>query len=192
MNVFSRAYIDSLYEDYLSDPESLSSDWQQFFGDFDPEAEFNSVALPHDPSQISSDAAKSLAMLQDRVDQLIRGFRVRGHLEANIDPLGRPRKTNCELNPESYGLSPEDLERTFSARTVDGKNFKKLEDLINQLRQTYCRSIGVQFMHIDDKEARFWIQNRVEGSQNRKQLDRATQLRILTRLTDAIIFEQFT
>ncbi len=190
MNLFSRAYIDSLYEDYQNDPDSLSPDWQKFFRDFDPSAEFNSVALP--VSQPVSRDDHSVAQLQDRVDQLVRGFRVRGHLEANIDPLCQGRQTNQELNPENYGLSPADLEKTFSARTVDGKNFKRLEDLLHQLRNTYCRSIGVQFMHIDDHFVRNWIQTRVEGSQNRMELDRKTQLRILTRLTDAVVFEEFT
>jgi len=193
MNVYSRAYIDSLYEDYLQDPKSLPADWQQFFEDFDPAADFNAAVGPAEPAVVySEDEQKSLSQLQDRVDQLVRGFRVRGHLEANIDPLGRPRDTNRELNPESYGLLPTDLSKTFSARTVDGQNFKTLEQLVTQMRSTYCRSIGVQFMHIDDHAARSWVQKRVEGSQNRIELDRETQIRILTCLTDAVIFEEFT
>ena len=125
------------------------------------------------------------------MDQLIRGFRVRGHLEAKIDPLGRPRATNNELNPESYGLLPSDFPKNFSARTVDGQNFRSLEEIIDLMRQTYCRSIGVQFMHIDDHDVRNWLQKRMEGSRNRMQLHRKTQLRILTKLTDAVIFEEF-
>ena len=152
MNVYSRAYIDSLYEDYLQDPNSLSADWQQFFKDFNPDDEFNAAVGPAEPEiALNPDIQKSFSQLQDRVDQLVRGFRVRGHLEANLDPLGRPRPTNRELNPESYGLMPDDLNKTFSARTVDGQNFKTLEELVTQMRSTYCRSIGVQFMHIDDR-----------------------------------------
>lgn len=193
MNVYSRAYIDSLYEDYLQDPASLPAEWQQFFQDFDPEAEFNAAVVPTSPGTAGTPGdQKSVAQLQDRVDQLVRGFRVRGHLEAKIDPLGRPRETNRELKPESYGLLPADMSKTFSARTVDGQNFRTLEELLQQLRSTYCRSIGVQYMHMDDYAARSWIQTRVEGSQNRLELDRDTQVRILTRLTDAVIFEEFT
>ena len=131
------------------------------------------------------------AQLQDRVDQLIRGFRVRGHLEARIDPLGRPREQNSELSLESYGLQPTDLERQFSARTVEGRNFRSLNDILSLLRETYCRSIGAQFMHIDDRHARDWLVRRMESSMNRMKLHRNTQLRILTRLTDAVIFEEF-
>ena len=193
MNVYSRAYIDSLYEDYLQDPNSLSPDWQQFFKDFNPDDDFNAAVGPAEPEiALNPDIQKSFSQLQDRVDQLVRGFRVRGHLEANLDPLGRPRPTTRELNPESYGLMPDDLNKTFSARTVDGQNFKTLEELVTQMRSTYCRSIGVQFMHIDDDHVREWVQKRVESSQNRIDLDRDTQVRILTCLTDAVIFEEFT
>lgn len=83
------------------------------------------------------------------------------------------------------------MQRKFSARTIDGKNFRSLEEIIDQLRETYCRSIGVQFMHIDDHDVRNWLQIRMEGSGNRLQLDRKTQVRILTKLTDATIFEEF-
>ena len=162
MNVFSRAYIDSLYDDFLQDAGSLSAEWQQFFENFDPASEdfdpaavpaatpptpamlgvsapelngavsdgvasdgavsegavsdeaisngvINDAASPVFESQHDADLRKVI-QLQDRVDQLIRGYRVRGHLEAAIDPLGRPRDTNSELNPESYGLSRSDFQ----------------------------------------------------------------------------------
>ena len=225
MNVFSRAYIDSLYGDFLQDAASLSPEWQQFFENFDPAADdFDPDAIPvsQPPSTVSapeqngvvsdgavvdgvvSDAAppvfesqhdadlRKVIQLQDRVDQLIRGYRVRGHLEAAIDPLGRPRSTNSELHPESYGLSKSDFQIQFSAKTLHGQNFRTLEEIYDVMRSTYCRSIGAQFMHIDDRSVRIWLQSRMEGTQNRIQLNRSTQLRILTRLTDAVIFEQFT
>lgn len=198
MNVFSRDYIDSLFEDYQQDPSSLPPQWQEYFANFDPssgEIDVNSLpttsgALAPE-SEHDSNRSRSVAQLQDRVDQLIRGYRVRGHLEARIDPLGRPRETNTELNLESYGLLPSDFKRKFSARTVDGQNFRTLEEIVDLMRQTYCRSIGAQFMHIDDHVCRTWLQNRMEGSRNRMQLHRQTQLRILTKLTDTVIFEEF-
>ncbi len=167
MNVFSRAYIDSLYDDYQQDATSLPIEWQRFFQDFDPDCEFVDVDAIPNPSRagiVSSSAApnglvaadpnsghlgreelREVIQLQDRVDQLIRGYRVRGHLEAKIDPLGRPRETNSELLPESYGLSKSDFQIKFSARTVDGQNFRTLEEIYNVMRATYCRSIGAQF-----------------------------------------------
>ena len=189
MNVFSRAYLDGLYEDYQSDPASLPEEWRTYFRDFDPNSE--SLAPPPEISAAPQNPESNVAQLQDRVDQLVRGFRVRGHLEARIDPLGIMRNTNRELNPESYALLPSDMQRKFSARTIDGENFRTLEEIVGQLRETYCRSIGAQFMHIDDHGVRQWLQTRMEGTNNRLQLDRDTQLRILTKLTDATIFEEF-
>ena len=187
MNVFSRAYIDSLFDDFQQDPSSLPPEWQAYFQSFDPAScEIDLASLPGSSAALapSSDhnnrSSRSVAQLQDRVDQLIRGYRVRGHLEAHIDPLGRPRETNNELNLESYGLLPSDFPKKFSARTVDGQNFQSLEEIVDLMRQTYCRSIGVQFMHIDDYRVRNWLQTRMEGSRNRMQLHRKTQLRILT------------
>jgi len=139
----------------------------------------------------SASADMSLAQLQDRVDQLVRGFRVRGHLEAKVDPLGRPRPTNRELHPESYGLLNSDLSKSFSTRTIYGNNVRTLGEIVDQLRNTYCRSIGAQFMHIDDHHIRDWLQQRMEGTENRIRLDRQSQLRVLTRLTDAVVFEEF-
>ena len=200
MNVFSRAYIDSLYEDFKQDPSSLPEEWQKYFTEFDPASASGVDSLVATPSTTagavstgSGPAAsrQQVAQLQDRVDQLIRGFRVRGHLEAKIDPLGMDRPTNRELNPESYGLLPSDFEKRFSARTILGENYKTLGEIVQQLRDTYCRSIGAQFMHIDDHEVRYWLQSRMEGSSNRIDLSRDSQMRILTRLTDAVIFEEF-
>lgn len=186
MNITSQTYIDALYEEYLRDPSSLAAEWQQYFRDFQPLA--SGAANGRPPPR---DSVSEAVVLQDRVDQLVRGFRVRGHLEAKLDPLGMPRATNAELNPESYGLQPEDFKRQVSSRTIGGADVRTLEELIEQMRTTYCRSIGAQFMHIDDHEVRSWLQERMERSQNRIQLDRPTQLRILNKLTDAVIFEEF-
>ena len=204
MNVFSRDYIDRLYEEFLQDPSSVPMEWQAFFANFSDDSSASSTAAQlvaisqghNAPTQAGGSAndqpdRSRVIQLQDRVDQLIRGFRVRGHLEAKIDPLGMPRPTNSELNPESYGLLPSDFRKKFSARTIFGNNFKTLEEIVEQLRHTYCRSIGAQFMHIDDHDVRYWLQTRMEGSKNRIELSRKHQLRILTKLTDAVIFEEF-
>jgi 2-oxoglutarate dehydrogenase E1 component len=131
------------------------------------------------------------AILQERVDQLIRNYRVRGHMIARLDPLNRARPTPPELDPEFYGLTESDMERRFACETMHSDGGLTLREILERLRNTYCRSIGVQFMHIDDSFVRHWLQERMEGSGNRINLDRAVQIRILTRLTDAVIFEEF-
>lgn len=128
---------------------------------------------------------------QDRVDQLIRAYRVRGHLLADLDPLGLPKEVYPELNPAYYGFGQEDLDMLFSSTTIPGRPEMRLRDIISHLRKTYCGSIGVQYMHIDDVKIKMWLQDRMEQTQNVKTLAPEEQLRILTKLTDAEIFEQF-
>lgn len=147
------------------------------------------VAAAHGVSQTGSEL--SVAQMQDRVDQLIRSYRVRGHLAAKFDPLGMPRADQPELEVHSYGLLPSDLTHKFSTRTMNGVNVRTLEEIVDSMKATYCRYIGAQFMHIDDHEVRDWLQQRMEGTENRIRLSRDSQLRILTRLTDAVIFEEF-
>ncbi len=132
-----------------------------------------------------------VAFLQDRVDQLVRAYRVRGHLMAEIDPLGRPRPGLPELDPQFYHLTEEDMDRSFSTDTIEGPQSMSLRQIIKRLRHTYCRSIGVQFMHMDDLRVRQWLQVRMEGCENRIQLDRRQQLRIYRQMTTAAVFEEF-
>ena len=128
---------------------------------------------------------------QDRVDQLIRAYRVRGHLIAELDPLGLPKDVHTELNPAYYGFGQADFDMLFSAQTIPGKSVMTLRDIIAHLRKTYCRSIGVQFMHIDDIHPKLWLQNEMEKTQNTVSLSGEEQVHIYTKLTDAEIFEQF-
>jgi 2-oxoglutarate dehydrogenase E1 component len=132
-----------------------------------------------------------VAFLQDRVDQLVRAYRVRGHLMAEIDPLGRPRPGLPELDPQFYHLTEEDMDRSFSTDTIEGPQSMSLRQIMKRLRNTYCRSIGVQFMHMDDLRVRQWLQVRMEGCENRIQLDRRQQLRIYRQMTTAAVFEEF-
>ncbi|MBX2811911.1 MAG: 2-oxoglutarate dehydrogenase E1 component [Myxococcales bacterium] len=128
---------------------------------------------------------------QDRVDQLIRAYRVRGHLLADLDPLGRPKAPYPELDPSFYGFTDDDMDIVFSSTTIPGRGALSLKNILDHLRATYCRSIGVQFMHIDDQRVKAWLQDKMESTQNTRTLSHDEQLRILTKLTDAEIYEQF-
>ena len=100
------------------------------------------------------DEAIWLARMQDRVDNLVREYRVRGHLMARLDPLKRERRHTAELDPELYGLNEDDLSRPFSCKSLEYVNGRTLGDIVDKLRSTYCRSIGAQFMHIDNRTIR--------------------------------------
>ncbi len=122
---------------------------------------------------------------------MIRNYRVRGHIVARVDPLDVPRAKPPELDLEFWGFTEADMDRRFSCESMRSGGTLSLREIVERLRNTYCRSIGVQFMHIDDLFVRHWLQERMEGSSNRTNLSRSEQLRILTRLTDAVIFEEF-
>ena len=200
----SLAFIESLYYRYLEDRSSVDAEWCAWFDTQAPETSgagrpaegpsfrpFSLFDPPGGAAPPSGSAVTDMAVRQDRVDQLVRAYRVRGHSLAELDPLGRPRPQHPELELAYYGLTEEDLDRPFSARTLGGPSVRTLREIIDHLRATYCRSIGVQYMHIDDVTIKMWLQDAMEDTQNRRQLSRDEQLRILTSLTDAEIFEQF-
>ena len=120
--------------------------------------------------------------MQDRVNQLVREYRVRGHLVADLDPLGLFRSESSELSPELYGLSDDDLKRPLDSRSLDNVSGGSLDAILTKLKNTYCRSIGAQFMHIDTRSIRDWLQKRMESTENRLELSHDVQRRIYTRL----------
>ncbi|MFQ5995780.1 MAG: 2-oxoglutarate dehydrogenase E1 component [Acidiferrobacterales bacterium] len=128
---------------------------------------------------------------QEQVDQLVRAYRERGHIIANLDPLGRLSRAHPALELKYFGLSEQDLGSVFSARLGEELSIWTLRKIRESLQNTYCRNIGVQYMHIDDLEIQNWLRVRMEETENRRPLSRAEQKRILTKLTDAELFESF-
>ncbi len=211
MNSYSLDYIDDLYVQYIKDPASVSEGWRKYFEEFslasqsllNPSGngalrlatESGEVALagdePSEHARFVRDEALWLAEMQDRVDNLVREYRVRGHLMAKLDPLKRPRPENPQLAPEAYGLSEADMTRPFSCENLKYVNGRTLGDILTKLRNTYCRSIGAQFMHIDNRTIRDWLQRRMESCENRIELAHDVQVRIYSRLADATTFEEF-
>jgi 2-oxoglutarate dehydrogenase E1 component len=196
------AFVEGLYADFLRDPNSVSAEWRQYFNNLAepppaklaPEASTHSIFNP--PSTTKSVDAAELweeraGQLQDRVDQLVRAYRVGGHRIAQIDPLGFPRTGPLNLDPAYFDFTEATMDSRFSCETLTGPDTLSLREILQKLRNTYCRSIGVEYMHIDERPIRKWMQDRMEGCENHLTLGRKEQLRILTRLTDAVTFEEF-
>ena len=177
MEAANLAYLEQLYAEYLRNQSAVPESWQRYFA----RGPLVVPAVGHTAVEAAP------AALQERLDMLVRNYRVRGHIVAALDPLGRTRPEPPELNVAAYGFSDEDMGRAvfFAGRPLP------LRDVIQRLRNTYCRAIGVQFMHIDDTVRREWLQDRMEQSENQLHLSRDEQIRILKRLTDAIVFEEF-
>ncbi|GLX01786.1 multifunctional oxoglutarate decarboxylase/oxoglutarate dehydrogenase thiamine pyrophosphate-binding subunit/dihydrolipoyllysine-residue succinyltransferase subunit [Microtetraspora sp. NBRC 16547] len=156
------------------------------------DAIFESLQLPYEPvrwvQDISAthddDVAKSA-----RVLELIHAYRVRGHLMAATDPLEYHQRKHPDLDIKSHGLTLWDLEREFATGGFGGKPLMKLRDILGVLRDTYCRTVGIEYMHIQDPEERAWIQARIEKPHTKP--DRDEQLHILRRLNTAEAFETF-
>lgn len=194
-NSINLPFVERLYSDYQRDAASVPEEWRQYFANLDNGdtaaarlgPSFRPASLFH-----GADGAHGGAVgLQDRVDQLIRAYRLRGHMVARIDPLGRTRPAPPELDPAYYHFREADTSRRFSAQSMQLGEDLTLAQILQRLRNTYCRSIGVEYMHIDDVHIRRWLQARMERTENRLALTGAEQLRILTRLTYASIFEEF-
>ncbi len=203
LNSLSLPYLEELYARYQERADSIPPEWQSYFSRLDEGPASSVVDRPFPSRSVfnppgapgtqrpSTDGKLEIAGLQERLDQLIRNYRVRGHTIAAVDPLGTERLTPPELDPAFYGFSEADFDRELSTRWFGGPENRTLRQMINWLRQTYCRSIGVQFMHIDSLRVRTWLANRMETTGNRLKLKRKEQFRILKRLADAIVFEEF-
>ena len=130
--------------------------------------------------------------LQARLSALINAYRVRGHLFANLDPLGLHRSPpKDELVLKRYGLAHVDPDTIFATGNLAGPATEPLHSVLARLKDTYARTIGVEFTFLENQEARDWLRERMELTGNHIDLSREQQIRILTKLTDAEIFEQF-
>ncbi|WP_408898975.1 multifunctional oxoglutarate decarboxylase/oxoglutarate dehydrogenase thiamine pyrophosphate-binding subunit/dihydrolipoyllysine-residue succinyltransferase subunit [Nocardioides sp. R1-1] len=155
---------------------------------------FRALRIPYEPIRWNADIATSHddeIDKQARILELIHAYRVRGHLMADTDPLEYKQRSHPDLRIESHGLTLWDLDREFPTGSFGGRDrrFMKLRHILGILRDSYCRTIGIEYMHIMDPEQRQWIQERVE--QPHSKTPREEQLRILLKLNQAEAFETF-
>ncbi|MFC0846163.1 multifunctional oxoglutarate decarboxylase/oxoglutarate dehydrogenase thiamine pyrophosphate-binding subunit/dihydrolipoyllysine-residue succinyltransferase subunit [Streptomyces noboritoensis] len=153
---------------------------------------FESLRIPYEPVRWLKDIDASHdddVTKAARVFELIHSYRVRGHVMADTDPLEYRQRKHPDLDITEHGLTLWDLEREFAVGGFAGKSLMKLRDVLGVLRDSYCRTTGIEFMHIQDPKQRKWIQDRVERPHSKP--EREEQLRILRRLNAAEAFETF-
>ncbi|MGZ4452051.1 MAG: multifunctional oxoglutarate decarboxylase/oxoglutarate dehydrogenase thiamine pyrophosphate-binding subunit/dihydrolipoyllysine-residue succinyltransferase subunit, partial [Nocardioides sp.] len=155
---------------------------------------FRSLRIPYEPIRWAKDISASHddeISKQARILELIHAYRVRGHIMADTDPLEYQQRSHPDLEVESHGLTLWDLDREFATGSFggEGRRFMKLRNILGILRDSYCRTVGIEYMHIQDPEQRRWIQQRVE--QPHVKPPREEQLRILLKLNQAEAFETF-
>jgi 2-oxoglutarate dehydrogenase E1 component len=149
-------------------------------------------AVPGTRPAMSSEQVRAATIASLRALMLIRSYRVRGHLEARLDPLGLTIPApHSELDPRSYGFTDADLDKPIFIDNVLGRETASLREIMQILRDTYCGPIGVEFMHIQDPDQKSWIQRRVEGAPWHSAFGAPEKHRILQQLTEAEGFEVF-
>ncbi len=163
---------------------------------------FGDLCIPYEPYRITHDSTPQLGHAtpddeqdmvhkQARVLQLIRAFRVRGHLQADVNPLGYDPVYHPELDPNNYGLTIWDLDRPFITGGLGSKDILPLRDILDILRQTYTHKVGIEFMHISDPGEKAWLQERMEPVRCAEPLSAPTKRRVLQKLNAAEAFERF-
>ncbi len=210
-------FVEELYERYLQNPQNVDAAWRDFFrettngsGSSARSASWAAVKSQvigakeevSDTKPSAKDKGKPVATSQEVIEaathdsiramMMIRAYRVRGHLIANLDPLGlEGGEPHPELTPEHYGFTEADYDKDIFLDGVLGLKKAKLRDIISALRQTYCGTVGVEFMHIQHPEQKSWIQHRIEDTRGRPQFSAEDKKAIWNSLVEVEAFEQF-
>ena len=211
------SFIEEFYSDYLRDPSSLPKEWKEFF---DGLKENNSDALKslEGPSwapkkkikknnfsledlifeERREELSQSPLLLQEaakdsvRAIMLIRAYRIRGHLIANLDPLGLMiRDEHPELKIETYGFSKSDLNKKIFLDGVLGLQEGTLSEILSILKRTYCGNIGYEFMHMGDPDEKAWIRDRIEGPEKEINFTENGKKAIFKKIVEAEGFEKY-
>ncbi|GGD53380.1 2-oxoglutarate dehydrogenase E1 component [Pseudoxanthomonas indica] len=203
LNGGNASYVEDLYEQYLVDPDSVGPKWKAYFdgfkgresGDVPHSVVIDQIAQASRQAANNGYAAAPAAGGDERernVGRLITAYRSRGHLGANLDPLGlTPPMATADLGLDFHQLTDKDLDSEFSTGNLAGQPRMKLRDLLARLKATYAGAIGAEFMHIPEVEQRQWLYQRLESAAGNYGLDPAAKQRTLERLTAAEGLERY-
>ncbi len=153
---------------------------------------FADLRIPYEPVRWATDFERDIEddrAKETRIQEMINAYRVRGHLMADVDPLEYKQRSHPDLDIRTHGLSLWDLDRTYKTGGFGGKPKMQFRDIYKILRDSYCRTVGVEFMHIQDPAQRAWFQEKLERPYSKP--TREEQLRILEKLNEAEAFETF-
>lgn len=202
------AYIEELFETYLVDPNSVSDEWRSYFDQLPRVEEQSTVDIPHKPireqflflsknqrqySAAPTQASAGVDHKQIQVQQLINAYRVRGHQHAKLDPLGlMGREQVADLDLSFHGLSEADFDATFQTGSLFiGQDQASLKDIYEALQQTYCSTVGAEYMHIVNTAEQRWFQQRLESVRSHPKYSNEVKHHLLERLTAAEGLEKY-
>jgi 2-oxoglutarate dehydrogenase E1 component len=183
IETYNADLIDAQYRKWQADPDAVSRDWQAFFKGFE-------IAYGQVPATAAS-WDREQVIKQSRVEALKYRYRDLGHLLACMDPLAACPTEHPLLSLEAFGLTGEDLDREFFTRRFAKTEKAPLKEIIGSLKETYCRSVGVEYMHLQDPQERRWLQDRMEPIRSHPQFDAAEKIRIFEKLSQSALFEMF-
>jgi 2-oxoglutarate dehydrogenase E1 component len=208
-------FINEFYAEYLSDPDSLPESWRNFFDglsedekliyenikgpSWSPEQKIKKIKLPikkREDEKLTSDinleTVKEASKDSVRAIMLIRAYRIRGHLIANLDPLAIQKKEeHPELRPETYGFEKKDYGRKIFLDGVLGLQYADLKQILKILKKTYSSNIGYEFMHMGDPNEKSWIRDRIEGPEKNISFTKNGKKAILNKIIEAEGFEKY-
>ncbi len=181
LNTSDNAVMEELLEKFNRDPSLVEEGWRKFFEGF----EFARTNYK------AEDGKAFMIPNEFKVINLIYAYRQRGHLFTKTNPVRTRRKYTPTLDPENFGLSPDELLKTYQAGKEIGIGNATLQQIIDKLHQTYCQSIGVEYTYIRNQEMFEWLKKKMEGTSNTPAFDNKKKRHILEKLSEAVIFENF-
>jgi 2-oxoglutarate dehydrogenase E1 component len=183
LNGANAEYVESLYQSYNQDPNSVEFGWQKFFEGFDFGREASGAS-------VNAEAPEHF-LKEINVLNMINGYRQRGHLFTHTNPVRERRQHLPTLDLENFGLAKSDLDTVFNASVELGIGAAKLSDIVAFLKQTYCHSIGAEYKYVRTPEVLSWIEHKMESVRNTPNFSIDEKKRILTKLNEAVSFENF-
>ncbi|WP_196885693.1 2-oxoglutarate dehydrogenase E1 component [Aureivirga sp. CE67] len=187
LNAAHTGYIADLYEQYLQNPDAIEPSWRSFFQGYD---------LANENYSLTDDTETEVKVPENvqkefKVLDLIHGYRTRGHLFTKTNPVRERRNYSPTLDIETFGLSKEDLDKEFKAGKTLGIGTTTLRNIIDHLQKMFCNSIGVEYMYIRNPEEIKWWNERLNQNANLPNFSTEAKKYILTKLNQAVSFEQF-
>jgi 2-oxoglutarate dehydrogenase E1 component len=176
--------IDTVYQQYLKDPKSVDEGWSKFFDGFE-------FARKNYEEEVNASGSSLNFDKEFKVVNLINAYRSRGHLFTKTNPVRERRKYSPTLDIENFGLAKDDLNKVFQAGADLGLKDATLQQIIDFLTETYCHSIGVEYMYIRKPDKVDWLKSKMEGVRNTGTFTNEEKKHILHKLNQAVVFEQF-
>ena len=180
------AYIESLYDTYKANPQAIDTEWKKFFEGFDF-AQSNFSANGHSENVVTDNKLID----EFKAYNLILAYREKGHLIAKTNPLKERKDRNAQLKLSQLGFSEADLDKKFGAGIEIGKPNATLKEIIAHLEAAYCQSLGFEYDYIIDPAEKLWMQAKIEGAGKLIQFSPEKKKRILKKLNETVVFEQF-